>query len=442
MPSSSAFDSAIIWHVYPLGFVGAYPETAATSHDGHSLRRIADWLDYARDLGASVLQLGPIFASETHGYDTVDHLRIDSRLGDEADFDHLVSEASERGIRIVLDGVFNHVGRSFGHFREAEADPRSPAAGWFRRTERGWADFEGHSALVALNHDSPAVVDYIADLMKHWLDRGVAGWRLDAAYAVPTAFWRAVTDRARAAHPNAWFGAEVLHGDYTAFVRDSGVDSITQYELWKAIWSSLNDANLWELAWALKRHDQMLDGFVPITFLGNHDVTRIASKLTDPRDLGAALALLLSIGGHPAIYAGDEQGFLGVKEDRAGGDDAVRPAFPDSPAELSPRGWDTYRLHQRLIGMRRRHPWLVRGRSAVGTLTNTTIAIRTTAPVGSADDGAFVLTLINLGDSPAFFDEAPGLRLLEGSDGSSAGAVAAHGWAILAPASDDLTPLP
>jgi cyclomaltodextrinase len=431
MSSSSSFDSAIIWHIYPLGFVGAYPAIDGAEHGAHSLRRIADWLDYARDLGVSVLQFGPIFASETHGYDTTDHFRIDPRLGDVEDFDFLVGEASARGIRIVLDGVFNHVGRSFPVFQEAEANPASAAAGWFRRSGDGWRDFEGHAALIALNHDSPAVVDFVAAVMSSWLDRGASGWRLDAAYAVPSSFWRTVMERVRATHPDAWFGAEVLHGDYAAFVRDSGVDSVTQYELWKAIWSSLNDANLFEVAWALKRHDAMLATFAPITFLGNHDVTRIASKLTDPRHLGHALALQLTVGGHPAIYAGDEQAMHGVKEDRAGGDDAVRPAFPDSPAGLPDDGWTTFRLHQRLIGLRRRHPWLVRGRSTVGTLTNTTMAVRTSAAAGSPDAGAFLVTLLNLGDAPVSFAEARGLRTLEASAGSSAQSVEPHGWAIL-----------
>ncbi len=130
---------------------------------------------------------------------------------------------------------------------------------------------------------------------------------------------------------------EVIHGDYAGFVAASGLDAVTQYELWKAIWSALNDRNLYELAHALERHDGFLDRFVPLTFLGNHDVTRIASRLADPRHLGAALAVLLTCGGTPAIYAGDEQGFRGVKEEREGGDDAVRPEFPATPAGLRRR---------------------------------------------------------------------------------------------------------
>jgi cyclomaltodextrinase len=158
---------------------------------------------------------------------------------------------------------------------------------------------------------------------------------------------------------------EVIHGDYSAIVRRTGLDAVTQYELWKAIWSSLNDGNFFELAWALERHNTYLETFVPMTFVGNHDVTRLASRLIDDRHLGHALVVLLTTGGTPSIYYGDEQAFRGVKEDRAGGDDAVRPAFPARPEELARYGWPVYRLHQDLAGLRRHHPWLHRARTRV-----------------------------------------------------------------------------
>jgi cyclomaltodextrinase len=148
------------------------------------------------------------------------------------------------------------------------------------------------------------------------------------------------------------------------------MDSATQYELWKAIWSALNDGNFFELDHALARHNDFLDSFVPMTFLGNHDVTRLASRLADPQDIALALAVLMTVGGTPSIYAGDEQAFTGVKEDREHGDDAVRPPFPDRPAGLMPYGRPTYRLHQELIGVRRRHPWLHRARTRAIELTN------------------------------------------------------------------------
>src|SRR4051794_27103282 len=352
---------AVWWQVYPLGFVGAYP-ARETEPGGHRLSRIEAWLDYVVELGTSGLALGPVFASETHGYDIVDHLRIDPRLGDDRDLDALISAAHDRGLRVLLDGVFNHVGRGHPAFQAVlRQGPSAPEASWFRLrwpatawqpgVEPGYDTFEGHGGLVALDHDEPAVVEYVVEVMNHWLDRGADGWRLDAAYAVPTRFWATVLSRVRAKHPAAYLVGEVIQGDYAEFVTASTMDSVTQYELWKAIWSALNSANFFELSWALQRHDGFLDTFVPLTFVGNHDVTRIASRLSDERDLPLALAILLTVGGTPSVYAGDEQGFTGVKEDREAGDDAVRPAFGGKPAELAPYGWPTYRLHQELIGL-------------------------------------------------------------------------------------------
>jgi glycosidase len=347
---------AIWWQVYPLGFVGAFPAAQPPQPVEHRLRRLVAWFDHAIELGASGIALGPIFASRSHGYDTTDHFRIDPRLGGDADFDYLVAEAHGRGLRILLDGVFNHVGADFLRCREAPHDAAS--ARWFRGRPGRFHAFEGHSELLTLNHDNPDVADYAVDVMSHWLGRGADGWRLDAAYAVPQQFWAATLPRVRERHPDAWFVGELIHGDYAAVVDAAGFDSATQYELWKAIWSSLNDSNFFELDWALQRHNAFLASFAPLTFIGNHDVTRIASRLDNPDHLTHALVILLTVGGIPSVYAGDEFGFRGVKEERYGGDDAVRPEFGSPPLQLDASGARMWSLHQYLIGLRRRHSWL------------------------------------------------------------------------------------
>jgi glycosidase len=390
-------DSSIWWHVYPLGFTGAEPHALPPAVPPvHRLTQLENWLGYLVDLGCNGLALGPVFASETHGYDTVDHFRIDSRLGDEDDLIQLIGKASARGVRVLLDGVFNHVGRSFPAFAEVTANgPASRHASWFRADADGhFRTFEGHHRLVELNHDTPEVADYVTDVMTYWLERGIAGWRLDAAYAVPLPFWRSVTDRVHARFPDAWVVGEVIRGEFSDYVQQAGLDSVTQYELWKGIWSSLNDANFFELAWALERHDALLETFIPHTFLGNHDVTRLASRLDDDRMLPHALVVLMTVGGVPSVYVGDEQAFRGVKEDREGGDDAVRPAFPAQPEELAEDGRPYYRLHQLLIGLRRRNPWLVRARTSVAELTNTTLSY-------AGSDGADSLAVaLNIADAP------------------------------------------
>ncbi|GAE78563.1 neopullulanase [Cutibacterium acnes JCM 18920] len=154
---------------------------------------------------------------------------------------------------------------------------------------------------------------------------------------------------------------------------------MTQYELWKGIWSSIESRNFFELDHALGRHNEFSDVFTPVTFVGNHDVTRIASRVGQD---GAVLAtaILATIGGIPLIYYGDELASRGVKEERFGGDDDIRPVFPASPADLSNLGADTLRAHQNLLGLRRRHPWLVDARTESLDLTNERYVYRTGVP--------------------------------------------------------------
>ncbi|MCV7279055.1 DUF3459 domain-containing protein [Mycolicibacterium flavescens] len=412
------------WHIYPLGFVGAHPADPPPAPQEHRLRRVVDWLDHAVTLGASGIALGPIFASRTHGYDTTDHYAIDPRLGDGDDFDALVDEAHRRGLRVLLDGVFNHVGTDFGE------------KAFLRRRNDGFDTFEGHGELIALDHDNPAVVDYVVEVMTHWLERGADGWRLDAAYAVADSFWAQVLPRVRERFPDAYFLAEIIHGDYSARVRAAGFDSATQYELWKAVWSGLNDGNFHEIDWALLRHNDFLDTFVPMTFVGNHDVTRIASRLDDVRHLEHALVLLMTTGGTPSVYAGDEFAYRGVKEERFGGDDAVRPEFGAPPVPVDPHGADVFRLHQFLIGLRRRHPWLHTARTTALQLTNRQYVYR------SADGEQSLVVALNLDDTalPVDFAELGFDRgeLLGGSGAPPAetahsAVVAPHGWLIIAP---------
>jgi cyclomaltodextrinase / maltogenic alpha-amylase / neopullulanase len=424
---------AIWWQVYPLGFVGAFPSDEPPSADEHRLRRIIGWFDHAVELGASGIALGPIFASKTHGYDTTDHHRIDPRLGDDADFDELIAEAHRRGLRVLLDGVFNHVGTEFPRYRDAVAGHDTS---WFRPTGSDFETFEGHGELIALNHDNPEVIDYTVDVLTHWLRRGADGWRLDAAYAVPDRFWAQVLPRVREEFADAWFVGEVIHGDYSTHVREAGVDSITQYELWKAIWSSLNDGNFHELDWALQRHNEFLDVFVPMTFIGNHDVTRIASKLENTRHVEHALVILLTVGGTPSVYAGDESAYRGVKEDRVGGDDAVRPEFSAPLMGVDDAGHDIYRLHQYLIGMRRRHPWLHTARTSAAKLTNTQYVFQ------SRGDSDTLLVALNIDDAPMSVALGefglPEGRVVAGSGAPphhviSTVEIEPHGWLIIAP---------
>lgn len=470
---------AICWQVYPLGFCGAPRQREDLTGEGyggadgenvvHRLPRLHGWLDHLVGLGANVLLLNPIFDSVSHGYDTLDHRRLDPRLGDEGDVDALIAACHERGIRVVLDGVFNHVSDRHPVARRAiAAGPGTEEGARIRWSEGSPYGFEGNDDLIELNLADAVVQNRVVEIMGHWLERGADGWRLDAMYAAGAEAWASILERVRAAHPEAWILGEVIHGDYPAFAASSGADSITQYELWKAIWSGLHDQNLFELAHALGRHQEFLDaegGTHPLTFLGNHDTTRIATQLTDGRDLAAAYALLALLPGIPAVYAGDEFGAAALKEDRAGGDDAIRPWFPGSPDEVvsaatsadsAPGGPHHLALlkpdaserilevHQRLFSLRRREPWLATASVRVDedSLENTwaqiVLAPRDEDGVDGADGEAPApLTLVlNLGDEarPApgeVLDAVSGADMLDGVGPSEEGLVPAHGIAVL-----------
>jgi len=417
-------DTVIWWHVYPLGFLGAERELDPDLPVRHRLPRLVDWLEHLTGLGANGLLLGPVFRSSTHGYDTLDHLQVDPRLGDADDLDALIAACHARGIRVALDGVFNHVGREHPLVLDADGDPQRLAE-WFRLDDDGRPrSFEGHDILVELDHDRPAVRRYVGEVLEHWLARGVDAWRLDATYRIPPEFWAAVLPAVRERHPESWFVGEMIHGDYADYVARSGIDSVTAYELWQSIRNSIAERNLFELDWTLRRHAELTTAFTPQTFVGNHDVTRIASAVPEEL-LGHALAVLFVVPGIPSVYAGDEQAFRGVKEERVGGDDAIRPAFPDSPDDLSPLGAPIMRVHQELIGLRRRHPWLVDGVLETAGVANESLTIRVRERGG---DESLVLVLDLGADAVA----GPGGELLAGSAGATADRVPPRGWAVCA----------
>jgi cyclomaltodextrinase len=180
----------------------------------------------------------------------------------------------------------------------------------------------------------------------------------------------------------------------------------------------------------MTRHDEFLEAFAPFTFVGNHDVTRIASKLDDPRHIAHAVVILMTVGGTPCVYYGDERGFPGTKEDRPGGDDAVRPVFPDIPAALEPVGQPLLDVHRTLIGLRRRHPWLHRARTRMDHLAHEQCVYTSHA------DGNALIVALNLADDPATVPSSGAATVLVGEAGIDAAAgsitLPAHGWAILA----------
>jgi len=427
-----------VWyHLHSLRAAGApddNPDVTGRAPTGRGLRRLLGWLDHVRSLGCGGIVLTPIFVSMTHGYDAVDYFRIDQRLGDEDDLAAFVEACHDRNLKVLLDGVFHHVGRDFPGFRDVLAQgAASRYAGWFRldfSRDSGdgftYRNFEGHRELVALNHRSSDVLDWAVAVADHWLDLGVDGWRLDAAYAILPAFLADFSARVLHKHPDAFLFGEMIHGDYVRFVEQAGLHAVTQYELYKAIWSSLNDANFFELGWALRRHETFARAFVPFTFLGNHDVTRLSTRLRVPSHLGHALAVLFTLPGSPCVYYGDEFAFRGRKGHGVRGDDAIRPRLPDSPFAQNAEQAAAFDLHRQLVAMRAERPWLTSGH--VQVLELATEQIRYTV----AGTGGQLLVLLNVAASGRIPIDVENWRRIAGAHLSNDGTLPAGSWSICA----------
>lgn len=378
-----------LWHTYPLGATGApIRDWTDPGMEEHRILKLVPWLDHATSL-SDMLLLGPIFTSVSHGYDTTDHFSLDPRLGTDDDFDQFIGEAGERGLGIILDGVFNHVAK--GHPLEEHV---------IRNEDGSPAVFEGHGALLELDHTDPVVLDYISNVITHWLDRGVMGWRMDAAYRINPEVWAKILPPIKEKYPEAWFLGEVIHGDYPSFTGPDRLDSVTQYELWKAIWSSLKEENFFELDWSLQRHDAFLESFSPNTFIGNHDVERITSTLGQSKAAVAAL-ILFTTPGIPSIYYGDEFGWLGVKGEGYEADDPLRPELPATPTDaINDESLPLLNMYRWGANFRREHPWLKHARTDMLELTNTTFTYTT------HDDTNSITVILDLEERSARVEQA------------------------------------
>ena len=332
------YDESVFYQIYPLGLCGA-PQ----ANDGvqeHRLRRILDWIPHIEKLGCGAVLLNPLFESDAHGYDTRDYRRVDVRLGTNGDLKELVAALHERGIRVVLDGVFNHVGRGFWAFRDVQEKKwDSPYRDWFHISFDGnsgyndgfWYEgWEGHFELVKLNLRNGAVADYLLDTVRFWVEEfGIDGLRLDVAYCLDRDFIARLRQFCCSLRPDFFLVGETLHGDYNQWVGEGKCHSCTNYECYKGLYSSLNDLNLFEIGHSLRRQFGsepwcLYRGKKLLNFVDNHDVTRVAGILRNPAHLPVIYGLLFAMPGIPCIYYGSEWGAQG---DKAHGDAALRAAF-------------------------------------------------------------------------------------------------------------------
>ncbi|MGN0165277.1 MAG: alpha-amylase family glycosyl hydrolase [Lachnospiraceae bacterium] len=331
-------DESVFYQIYPMGFCNASFE-----NDGICKRNIAefaDWSEHLEKLGVNAVYFSPVFESDTHGYNTRDYKLIDKRLGTNEDFKILVDKLHSAGIKVVLDGVFNHVGRGFWAFQDVLVNRwNSRYKDWFNINFDGNSNYndglwyegwEGCYDLVKLNLRNEEVVCYILDVVRYWVDTfDVDGLRLDVAYCLDMDFLRRLRNLANNIKPEFVLIGELLHGDYNRFVNEEMLHSCTNYECYKGLYSSFNSLNMFEIVHSLKRQ------FGPenwtlyknkhlLAFVDNHDVTRVASILTNPEHLPLIYGLLFSMPGVPCIYYGSEWGTKALKSQ---GDPALRPCF-------------------------------------------------------------------------------------------------------------------
>lgn len=337
-----AYES-VFYQIYPLGFCGAPFENDGVEKS--RILKVKEWIPHIREIGADAIYFSPVFESDTHGYNTRDFRKIDCRLGSNEDFAEVCRSLHEAGIRVVLDGVFNHVGRGFWAFQDVLKNrENSPYLNWFHINLGGNSNYndglwyegwEGNYDLVKLNLKNEEVVNHILESVRFWVETfDIDGLRLDVAYLLDHDFVRRLRSFCDGLKKDFFLVGEILHGDYKTLVNDQMLHSCTNYECYKGLYSSFNSMNLFEINHSLLRQFgpegwTLYKGLHLMTFVDNHDVSRVASILTNEKHLPLIYALAFGMPGIPCIYYGSEWGAKGNKSD---GDPALRPSF-EEPVE-------------------------------------------------------------------------------------------------------------
>lgn len=322
----SYINESVIYNIYPLGFCGA-----PRDNDGnlvYRLDKIYDCIEHLKKMSVNVLVFNPLFESSRHGYDTIDYRKVDCRLGDNNSFKKICNTLHENGIKVILDGVFNHVGRDFFAFKDVQQNlGNSRYCNWFQNLNfggrspkgdpfwyEGWA---GHYDLVKLNLQNDEVVNYLLDSVKFWIDEfDIDGLRLDAADCIDLEFFKKLRNVCKSKKPDFWLYGEITHGDYNRWANNELLDSVTNYECYKGIYSSHNDHNYFEIAHSLNRqfgNGGIYRNIYTYNFVDNHDVNRIASDLKDKNHLNNVYTLMYTMPGVPSIYYGSEYGIEGKR---------------------------------------------------------------------------------------------------------------------------------
>lgn len=405
---SKWYEEAVFYHMYPLGMVGAAKRNDQEQTE-HRFDELEEWLPHLQDIGCTAVYIGPLFESTTHGYDTRDYRVVDRRLGDNEDFRKFVAKAHELGLKVIVDGVFNHTGREFFAFKDIQQNrENSRYCKWYKGINFGWNnpynDGFGYEAwrncfeLVNLNLYEREVKDYLFDVIRFWISEfDIDGIRLDCADCLDFDFMKEMRWMTGQLKEDFWLMGEVIHGDYGRWANDDVLHSVTNYELHKGLYSGHNDHNYFEIAHTIRREFDANGGIYRgrklYSFVDNHDVDRIITKLNQKQHLIPVYTLLYTLPGIPSIYYGSEFGIEGRKE--GGNDDPLRPALRVQEC-LKNNSHPELLGHLRKLGeLRRNNEVLADGEYRELFLTNRQYAF------ARIKDGKAVIVAVNNDENPA-----------------------------------------
>ncbi len=373
----------------PSGLENWDTPTTVHGYKGGDLAGVREKLDYLQDLGITALYFCPIFQSASnHRYHTHDYFQVDPLLGGNAAFTQLIEDAHRRGLKVVLDGVFNHSSRGFFQFNDILENGRSSAyLDWFMVNEfppnaydherpAGYAAWWGLHALPKFNVHNPQVREYLMSVAEHWIRLGADGWRLDVAEEiVAPGFWEEFRTRVKAINPEAYIVGEIwpMAPDW---LRGDRFDATMNYPLTEAILAFITNGAIERTLVENKGYnpDHPLDARGLSARIGEllqaypWDVSLVQMNLLDSHDTSRALTmfggrvewlklasiLMFGLPGAPCVYYGDEIGLEGGMPDYD-----ARRTFPWD----HPERWNTdLRSHyQALIRLRKENPSLRRG---------------------------------------------------------------------------------
>lgn len=397
------YDSAVFYHIYPLGLCGCSKENTGIA-EAH-FDQLKQWAKHACDMGFTAIYIGPLFESVGHGYETTDYKKVDIRLGTNEDFRDFVDYCHGMGVKVVVDGVFNHVGRRFFAFEDLQKNREgSPYRDWFCNVNFGanneyndgfsYENWGGYNLLVKLNQRNPEVMQYLFDVIRFWIDTfDIDGIRLDAADVLDFDFMKRMRYETSRMKEDFWLMGEVIHGDYSRWVNDETLHCVTNYELHKGLYSGHNDHNYFEIAHTIRRLNDICRGGRLYTFADNHDVERIYTKLNQKEHLKLVTLLVYTLYGIPSVYYGSEFGIEGNKEQ--GSDWNLRPYLDLSDFADAEKTNPVTALCARLGAMKKEYPELTYGEYKELHLTNRQFAY------GRVLDGNCIVTALNCDDAPA-----------------------------------------